>query len=297
MSISDVHFCLYYKLFFQKKDALKLWQEFGPDRRQLLNKNDTYGKYILMKITEKLARSVLNKSKVFDYCLNPYTGCSHSCRYCYAALFMPRYSGHTEPWGQFIEAKINAPELLSRQLVKARRGTIWIASVCDAYQPAEAHYLLTRKCLAEIRRFDFPVFIQTKSDLVLRDLDLLRDIKEAEIGFSIATDSDRMASLFEPGAPPISRRIKALETIKKSGFKTFAFIGPILPQDPTRLISLLSGLVDKIFIDRLNYSGYFINFYRQHGLEAYASENYFEQVKRELRAASQKYKFELEIVF
>jgi len=63
------------------------------------------------------------------------------------------------------------------------------------------------------------------------------------------------------------------------------------------LISLLAGLVDKIFIDRLNYSGYFINFYRQHGLEAYASENYFEQVKRELRAASQKYKFELEIVF
>ncbi len=70
-----------------------------------------------------------------------------------------------------------------------------------------------------------------------------------------------------------------------------------MPQDPTRLISLLAGLVDKIFIDRLNYPGHFINFYRQHGLEACASDNYFEQVKRELQAASQKYKFELEIVF
>jgi len=172
-----------------------------------------------MKITEKLAKSILNKSKVFDYCLNPYTGCSHSCRYCYASLFMPRYSGHTEPWGQFVEAKINAPQLLGRQLARARQGTIWISSVCDPYQPLEAHYQLTRKCLAEIKRFDFPVFIQTKSDLVLRDLDLLKDIKEADIGFSIATDSDRVASLFEPGAPPVSRRIKALETINKTNLK------------------------------------------------------------------------------
>jgi DNA repair photolyase len=251
----------------------------------------------MLSLTEKTAKSILNKSKVFDYCLNPYTGCSHRCRYCYAALFMPRYSGHSEPRGQWVEAKTNAPDLLRRQLVRARPGTIWIASVCDAYQPAEVKYQLTRKCLAEISRFDFPVFIQTKSDLVLRDLDLLQNLKEAEIGFSIATDSDRVASLFEPGAPSISRRLKALEKIKKSNFRTFAFVGPILPQDPVRLISLLGGLVDKLFIVRLNYRGYFIKFYRQHGLEAYAADNYFDQIKAELKAASQKYDFELEEVF
>jgi len=250
-----------------------------------------------MKITEKTAKSILNKSKVFDYCLNPYTGCSHRCRYCYAALFMPRYSGQTEPWGQWVQVKINAPDLLRRQLVRAKPGTIWIASVCDAYQPVEAKYLLTRKCLAEIRHFDFPVFIQTKSDLVLRDLDLLQDIKEAEIGFSIATDSDRVARLFEPGAPSISRRLNALEKIKQLNLRTFAFVGPILPQNPGRLISLLGGLVDKVFIDRLNYPGYFINFYRQQGLEAYTTDEYFEQIKAEIKTASQKYNFELEEVF
>lgn len=210
---------------------------------------------------------------------------------------MPRYSGHTEPWGQFLEAKINAPELLSRQLVRARRGTIWIASVCDAYQPAEIKYQLTRKCLAEIRHSDFPVFIQTKSDLVLRDLDLLQEIKEVELGFSIATDSDKIASLFEPGAPSISRRIRALEKIRKLNFKTFAFIGPILPQNPARLMSLVGGLVDKIFIDRLNYRSYFINFYRQQQLQAHVSDSYFEQVKKELQAAAEGYHLKVEAIF
>ncbi|MGB9893505.1 MAG: SPL family radical SAM protein, partial [Candidatus Saccharicenans sp.] len=120
----------------------------------------------MIKLVEKTAKSILNKSKVFDYCLNPYTGCAHACRYCYASLFMRRYSGHSEPWGQFVDIKINAPELLRGQLPKAKKGTIWIASVCDPYQPVEARYQLTRKCLIEISRYQFPVFIQTKSDLV-----------------------------------------------------------------------------------------------------------------------------------
>lgn len=251
----------------------------------------------MVRLAEVRAKSILNKSKIFDYCLNPYTGCAHGCHYCYAALFMRRYSGHSEPWGEFVDVKINAPELLKKQLLRARRGTIWIASVCDAYQPAEVKYQLTRKCLIEISHYDFPVFIQTKSDLVVRDLDVLAEVKEVEIGFSIATDDDGIASLFEPRAPSITRRIKALEKIKSQNIKTFAFVGPILPQTPERLISLIAGLVDKIFIDRLNYPAQFLSFYRQHHLEAYTKESYFEQIKNRLVEEARKHRINYELIF
>jgi len=251
----------------------------------------------MLTISQVQARSLLNKSKIFDYCLNPFLGCQHACRYCYAALFMRRYSGHSEPWGEFVDIKVNAPELLRQQLPRARRGTIWIASVCDPYQPVELKYQLTRKCLKEIIPRQFPVFIQTKSDLVVRDLDLLIELKELEVGFSIATDSDKIAALFEPGAPSISRRIKALEKIKAMKIKTFVFIGPLLPLNPASLIKHISGLADKVFIDRLNYGEQFLKFYLQHGLEKFYQESYFQNTGQELEALARENKIEAEKLF
>ncbi|MGB9836123.1 MAG: SPL family radical SAM protein [Candidatus Saccharicenans sp.] len=251
----------------------------------------------MVKVSEVQARSILNKSKIFDYCLNPYLGCQHACRYCYASLFMRRYSGHKEPWGEFVDLKVNAPELLRKQLSRARRGTIWIASVCDPYQPLEQKFLLTRKCLKEIITVQFPVFIQTKSDLVVRDLDLLGELKELEIGFSLATDNDRIAALFEPGASSVTRRVKALEKIKVRNIRTFVFIGPLLPLNPSRLINMVSGLVDKIFIDRLNYAEQFFKFYLQHGLEKFYQESYFRQTGAELEALAREKGIETEKLF
>jgi DNA repair photolyase len=79
---------------------------------------------------------------------------------------MRRYSGHKEPWGEFVDAKINAPEILKKQLERAKKGTVWVSSVCDPYQPLEAEYGLTRRCLEELTKSRFPVNIQTKSKLV-----------------------------------------------------------------------------------------------------------------------------------
>lgn len=251
----------------------------------------------MVKVSEVQARSILNKSKIFDYCLNPYTGCTHGCRYCYAGIFMRRYSGHSEPWGQFVDIKVNAPYLLRRQLPRAKRGTVWISSVCDPYQPVEARYQLTRKCLIELCRYDFPVFIQTKSDLVVRDIDILKDLAELEVGFSLASDDDRVAALFEPGAPSITRRLKALEKIKSNNFKTFVFIGPILPQNPRRLVQQLRGLVDKVFIDRLNYVSQFIGFYRSHNLLACTSDDFFERMKEILVTELERAGLPYELVF
>jgi len=229
----------------------------------------------MVRVTEVRAKSILNKSKIFDYCLNAYTGCQVSCRYCYARLFMPRYSGHSEPWGTFVDVKVNAVELLRRQLVRAKRGTVWISSVCDPYQPLEASFQLTRQCLAELAARQFPVNIQTKSALVLRDLDLIEKFEDIEVGMTITTDDERLARIFEPGASPVEARIEALGVLRARGIRTFAFLGPLLPGSPVRLLEKLEGKVDRILVDRMNYLPTIASFYRKLKMEEAMTERFF----------------------
>ena len=251
----------------------------------------------MLKVKEIKAKSVLNKSKIFDYCINPFTGCQISCRYCYARLFIKRYSGHNEAWGDFVDVKINAPEVLKKQLDKAKRGTVWISSVCDPYQPLEAKYELTRRCLKELVEKQFSVNIQTKSKLVLRDLDLFQDLEEIEVGFTITTDDERIAKLFEPGASSVKERLKALENIHSSGIKTFAFVGPLLPGNPERLIEELEGKVDKTLIDRMNYLCSVKGFYRQLGLQREMTDKFFHEHKDRLTSQLKKRKMKFEVLF
>ncbi|HZX11292.1 MAG TPA: radical SAM protein [Acidobacteriota bacterium] len=238
-----------------------------------------------MIIRQIKAKSILNKSKIFDYCLNPYTGCQHNCRYCYARLFMPRYSGHQEPWGEFVDVKINAVAVLCRQLQRAKKGTVWISSVCDPYQPLETKFKLTRGCLTELLRKQFPVNIQTKSTLVLRDLDLFKQFNAIEVGFSIATDDEKAAQLFEPHASPIKERIRALKTIHDQKIHTFAFIGPLLPGNPENLINNLAGKVDHVYIDRMNYTGSIRSFYKRLGWEKALKDTFFNEYRNRLACA------------
>lgn len=252
---------------------------------------------MVVKVKEIKAKSVLNKSKIFDYCLNPYTGCQLNCRYCYARLFMRRYSGHSETWGEFVDVKINAPVVLKRQLEKAKKGTVWISSVCDPYQPLEAKYELTRGCLKELLRKQFPVNIQTKSGLVLRDVDLFREFEEIEVGFTITTDDEGVARLFEPGATPVRERLGALKRIHASGIKTFAFVGPLLPGNPERLVQALKGKTDRVFIDRMNYLYSIKGFYRELGFEGEMTDRFFHEHKRRLVSELRKRRMEFEVLF
>lgn len=232
-----------------------------------------------MIVRETQAKSILNKSKIFDYCLNPYTGCQTNCRYCYARLFMPRYSGHKESWGKFVDVKVNAVHLLERQLQRAKKGTVWISSVCDPYQPLEAKYRLTRGCLEELLNKQFPVNVQTKSKLVCRDLDLFQQFETIDVGLTVTTDDEKMAGLFEPQASPVKERIRALETLHGAGIRTFAFIGPLLPGNPEKLIASLSGKVDYVYIDRMNYTSAVRNFYYAAGLKEALSDAFFQGYK------------------
>jgi DNA repair photolyase len=251
----------------------------------------------MLIVKETQAKSILNKSQIFDFCVNPYTGCQVNCRYCYARLFMKRYSGHKEPWGQFVDVKINAPEVLRKQLQRAKKGTVWISSVCDPYQPLEERYQLTRRCLKELLWNQFPVNIQTKSKLVLRDLDLLKGFEVIEVGFTITTDDEKTAGLFEPGAASIAERLKALEKLHSSGIRTFAFIGPLLPGNPEKLVAYLDGLADTVFIDRMNYLGQIKAFYRQQRLEWATEDEFFKGQKARLVSELKKRKMKFEAVF
>jgi DNA repair photolyase len=129
-----------------------------------------------MIVREVQAKTVLSCSKVFDYTVNPYIGCEHGCTYCYAR-FMKRYTGHKEPWGEFVDVKINVASCLQQELKKKKPGRIWISETCDVYQPVEEKYELTRSCLESFSKHAWPVTVHTKSPLVIRDLELLKNIR------------------------------------------------------------------------------------------------------------------------
>jgi DNA repair photolyase len=239
------------------------------------------------------ARNVLSRSKVFDYVVNPYTGCQHGCTYCYAR-FMKRFTGHSEPWGRFVDVKANAPELLEHEVTRKPRGRVWVSGVCDPYQPLEKTYELTRKCLPILLRYGWPVTIQTKSPLVLRDMDILKGRDNLEVGLSVATADDSIRRLFEPNAPPIGERIRALGELHHAGVRTFAMIAPMLPGTES-LATALNGKVDYILIDRMNYH-YGDWVYKKYHLEDSKTDEFFLTKGHELASAFEKVGIECQIV-
>jgi len=235
-----------------------------------------------MYIKEIQAKAILSKSKIFPYVINPYVGCQHNCSYCYAR-FMKRFTGHREPWGQFVDVKINAIELLKQEIVRKKPGRVWVSGVCDPYQPLERKYQLTRGCLQILAEHQWPVTVQTRSPLVLRDVDILQKGENFEVGMSITTADDNTRYKFEPSAPSIPERLRTLEELHRAGIRTFAMLAPMLPGCED-LPDLLAGKVDFVIIDRMNYH-HADWVYRKHGLEDKNSDGYFELVGQTLRLA------------
>ncbi len=242
-----------------------------------------------MIVREIFAKTILTKTAIsgFDYCVNPYVGCGHGCRYCYAS-FMKRFTGHLEPWGEFIDVKVNAPSVLRKQLKRAKQGVVALSTVTDPYQPVEKKYGLTRKCLEALLDAQLSVNLLTRSPLCLRDIDLFKRFKRIEIGISITTHDEGIKKIFEPHSPSIRSRVKALETLRQEKIRTYAFIGPLLPLDPKPLAAMLDGLIDEVLIDRMNYSNKVKAIYRKARLERYLEEDYFHLVGMDLKERFEK---------
>ena len=248
----------------------------------------------LIKISEIKAKSILSKSQVYDYALNPYVGCQHACVYCYAK-FMKRFTGHKDRWGEFVDVKINAPELLAHEVKRKRIGRVWISGVCDPYQPLEKRYTITKRCLEILVDNGWPFTVQTKSALVLRDIETLKRANDNEVGFTITTANERIRKIFEPGASPLNKRIEALATLHTKGIRTFAMVAPILP-DSEGLVSALKGKVEYVILDRLNYH-YADWVYKQYGLSMASKDSFFSQKGEELRKAFEKEGIPCQVVF
>lgn len=238
-----------------------------------------------MIVKEIEAKTILSKSQVYDYALNAYIGCQHACAYCYAK-FMRRFTGHREPWGAFVDVKVNAAALLAREVKKRKKGRVWVSGVCDAYQPLERKYRLTRRCLEILVAEGWPVTVQTKSPLVLRDLDILKRSTGVEVGFTITTADEKVRRIFEPGAPPVAKRIEALGALHAAGISTFVMVAPLLPH-AENLPALLTGTIDHALIDRYNYH-YADRVYKQHGMRKAMDEEFFLEQGRKLQAGFER---------
>lgn len=201
-------------------------------------------------------RDILTKSNlpVGDYSVNPYVGCTHACRYCYAS-FMKRFTGHGEPWGEFLDVK-EWPSVRGRKALAGK--SLFVGSVTDPYLPEEATYRRTRALLEELRGADIALSIQTKSDLVLRDIDLLRTFRNVRVGFSVNTLDESFRADMDC-AVSIERRLAAMKQLHDEGIRTTCFISPIFPgiTDVKAIVDRVKGFCNLIWLENLNLRGGF----------------------------------------
>ncbi len=260
----------------------------------------------MYKINLIRAKSILTKSglPVSDYVVNPYVGCRFGCKYCYAS-FIGRWKHPGEQWGEFVDVKINAAEVLKKELAKKKSknfGSIFFGSVTDPYQGLEAKYKITRKCLEVIADFKYKgsVSLLTKSPLVLRDIDILKRIKKMSVGLTITSTDDLVSKYLETYAPPAEERIKSLKKLKDAGIETYAFVGPLLPNfvwEKGNLEKLFQKLaetkVDEIWVEHINLSRYI-----KERLFLYLKKDYPRQLKSFQEAEKIEYQKQLEkIIF
>jgi DNA repair photolyase len=195
------------------------------------NKKTSIGK---TEIEYKTASSILTKAsgfmETYDFTLNPYSGCSFGCTYCYAAFFS-RTEEQRKNWGYWIQVKENALQLLIKFRKKSLHDkTIYMSSVTDPYQPIEKELKLTRSLLRELIDFHQPrLVIQTRSPLITRDIDLFKQFKAIQVNMTITTDSESVRKVFEPLCPSNASRLKAIKEVNDAGINTCITMTPLLP--------------------------------------------------------------------
>ena len=209
---------------------------------------------ILIKDVE--AKSVMTKSSlpVGGYSVNPYVGCTHACKYCYAS-FMKRFTGHPEPWGTFLDVK-HWPAIKNPRKYRGQR--VVIGSVTDGYNPQEEQFGNTRKLLEQLRGSEAEILICTKSDLVLRDLDRIKELGKVTVSWSINTlDEDFKNDMDQ--AVSIERRLAAMKQFYDAGIRTVCFISPVFPgiTDIEAIFQRVKAQCDLVWLENLNLRGGF----------------------------------------
>ncbi len=167
---------------------------------------------------------------------NPYTGCSHNCVYCYAQTYIPHFTD--------CRPKKNLLQRLEREATKLKGETVSMSNSSDPYPPMEQELGLTRSCLRILNQSNCRIQIITKSDLVTRDVDLLRE-RPSTVAVTLTTEDDEIAKKLEPHAPTPSERLKAVEMLVHKGIRVSARIDPIIPfvnDNPEKLVGALAEI-------------------------------------------------------
>lgn len=204
-------------------------------------------------------KSVMTKSNapLGGYAVNPYVGCPHACQYCYAS-FMKRFTGHTEEWGSFMDVK-EWPEITNPRKYAGQK--VIIGTVTDGYNPLEETYGKTRLILEQLKDSGADILICTKSDLVLRDMDLLQEINRKNtltVSWSVNTLDESFKDDMD-SAVSIERRLAAMKQIYDAGIRTVCFISPVFPgiTDIEAIIARAKDQCDLIWLENLNLRGGF----------------------------------------
>ena len=207
-----------------------------------------------MKIQEIEVKTIMTKTNlpVSDFAVNPYVGCTHACKYCYAS-FMKRFTNHPEPWGEFIDVK-NWPAIRDRGQFRGKEA--FFSSVTDPYQPHEAKYQRTRMILEQLQGTGIKVSISTKSDLILRDLDLIKSFPGSRVSWSINTLDEPFRREMDRGVS-IERRLEAMRQFYEAGIETTCFISPIFPgiTDVPAIIERVKNQCNLVWLENLNLRG------------------------------------------
>lgn len=207
-----------------------------------------------MIVKEINVKEIMSKSNlpVSDYSVNPYIGCMHACKYCYAS-FMKKFTNHKEPWGEFVDVKYWEP-IKNKEKYNGKEA--FFSGATDPYQPLEAKYKRTRQILEELEGTDIKISISTKSDLILRDMDLLKTFNNVRISWSINTLDEIFQKEMDKGVS-IKRRLECMKSFYDEGFDTTLFISPIFPgiTDVKGLIEAAKDRCTLVWLENLNLRG------------------------------------------
>lgn len=202
-----------------------------------------------VKINDYLTKSNLPAS---DYVINPYVGCPHGCKYCYA-LFMKRFTGHKENWGDFIDIKRCSKTI---DLKKISKKSVFLSSVTDCYNDYEEKYCITRSILEQLVNSDCNLSVSTKSKLILRDMNILTKIKNLTVSISINTLDEKFRNDMD-SACSIKERLETLKTLHENGIYTILFMSPIFPYitEWKDIINISKDYIDEYWFENLNLRG------------------------------------------
>lgn len=209
-----------------------------------------------MNIIEKqiFVKDYLIKSNLpdSDYVINPYIGCPHACKYCYAC-FMKRFTGHKEEWGTFIDIKQCDKEI---NIKKLKNKSVFLSSVTDCYNEFEGEYEITRGILEQLAKADCRLAISTKSKLIMRDLDLLKQMKKLKVSMSLNTLDENFREDMDR-ASTVNERLDTLKELHANGIYTILFVSPIFPYitDVKEIISKSKNFIDEYWFENLNLRG------------------------------------------